>query len=147
MRSRWLDEVSPSRFARVVLTVHDDVIGDAQVRLHQGGLLLAALCPAAPRPSLRVGLHHEGLLTLSPPLLLQQRPLWCKQVTNERKTARMRDLRRSSRLIGLTSNNLHYFFLLFLFSKAQNTDPSISQDLTNPQPHPAGCSPPLMQAH
>lgn len=59
----------------VFLTIHDDIVGGAELRVYQRGLLLAAPRPGAPGPSLCVGLDHQRLLTLSPLLLLQQSPL------------------------------------------------------------------------
>lgn len=57
------------------LTIHDDIIGDAELGVHQRGLFFAPPRPAASGPGLGVGLDHEGFLTLPPLLLLQQRPL------------------------------------------------------------------------
>lgn len=59
----------------VFLTIHDDIVGGAELRVNQRGLLLTAPRPGAPGPSLCVGLDHQRLLTLSPLLLLQQSPL------------------------------------------------------------------------
>lgn len=59
----------------VSLTIHDDIVDDTELRLHQGGLLLASACPGAPGPSLCVGLDHQGFLTLPPLLLFQKCPL------------------------------------------------------------------------
>lgn len=61
------------------LTIHDDIVGGAELRVYQRGLFLTAPRPGAPGTSLRVGLDHQRLLTLSPLLLLQQGPLWNKQ--------------------------------------------------------------------
>lgn len=58
-----------------LLTIYDDVIGEAAPRLDQRGLFFPPPCPGASGPGLRVGLDHEGFLTLPPLLLLQQRPL------------------------------------------------------------------------
>lgn len=58
-----------------LLTIHDDLIGDAELGLHQRGLLLPPPRPGPSGPGLRVGLDHEGFLPLPPLLLLQQRPL------------------------------------------------------------------------
>lgn len=61
------------------LTVHDDIIGDAELGLDQRGLFFPPPCPGASGPGLRVRLDHEGFLTLPPLLLLQQRPLWARK--------------------------------------------------------------------
>lgn len=63
----------------VFLTIHDDVVGDVDLRLHQRRLLLTTPCPGAPGPSLCVGLDHQRFLALPPLLLLQQCPLWTEQ--------------------------------------------------------------------
>lgn len=58
-----------------LLTVIDGAAVAAEVGFHQRSLFLALLGPASARPSVHVGLDHQGLLALFLLLLLQEHPL------------------------------------------------------------------------